>query len=120
MTLSTAELNSIREAIDDLFPDECNILTLTQVSDGAGGVEDSWGTTTTAAICRLDFPSPGKEAMANASLTPFKRGIVSMPYDTTVAVANRLEINSLTYNIVGVNTNQSWIGVKRLVVEQVP
>lgn len=120
MTLSTAELNAIREAVDDLFPDTCNILTLTQASDGAGGWSDSWGTTTASAICRLDFPSPGKEAMASASLTPFKRGMVSMPYNTTVTPANRMEINSLTYNIIGVNTNQSWIGVKRIIVEQVP
>ena len=110
----------MREAVDDLFPDTANILTLTQASDGAGGLTDTWVTTTTGALCRIDFPSPGKEAMASAALTPFKRGVVSMPYNTTVTVANRLEVNSLTYNVIGVNTNQSWIGVKRLIVEQVP
>ena len=120
MTLSSSELAAIREAIDDLFPDTCNIISITLASDGAGGFTESIATTSAGVSCRLDFPSPGKEAMASASLVPFKRGVVSMPYNTTVTVANRLEINSLTYNVIGVNTNQSWIGVKRLIVEQIP
>jgi hypothetical protein len=119
MTLSAAELNAMREAIDDLFPDTCSILSVTQVSDGAGGLTDSWGTLSTA-ICRLDFSSPGREAQSNASYVPFKSGMVSMPYDTTITTSHRVLIGSETYDVKGVNLNQSWIGVKRVSVERVP
>ena len=112
----------MREAIEDLMPDTCDILQLTQASDGAGGLTDTWGTATggVSVPCRLDFGSPGREAMSNSSLTPFKKGVVSMPYSYTVTPANRLRINSSDYSIQGVNTNQSWIGVKRVIVELVP
>lgn len=118
--LSAAELAQIREDIVGLLPDTCDILTVTRTSDGAGG----WSETTSAAYsgvaCRLDFPNPGREVMANASLTPFKTGIVSLPYNTVVTTANKLLIDSVTYNITGVNTKQSWIGVIRCSVERVP
>jgi len=120
MTLSTAELNAIREAIDDLFPDTCNILSVPQISDGAGGITDTWGTAYYSIPCRLDFPNPGKESQANASYVPFKNGVVSMGYSQTVTTSNRLKIGTETYDIKGVNVNQSWIGVKRLSVERVP
>lgn len=121
-SLTSAELAQMREAIEDLMPDSCDILQLTQTSDGAGGLVDTWGTATggVSVPCRLDFGTPGNEAMSNSSLTPFQKGIVSMPYNYTVTHANRLKINSITYSVQGVNTNQSWIGVKRVIVERVP
>jgi hypothetical protein len=122
MTLSAAELNAMREAIDDLMPDTADVLQVTQVSDGAGGLTDTWGTASggVAVPCRLDFPSPGKESQSNASYVPFKVGVVSMPYGQLVTTANRLLISGETYDVKGVNNNQSWIGVKRLAVERVP
>ena len=118
--LSNAELSQIREAIDDTLVDTCDILSVTQASDGAGGITDTWGTAYASVSCRLDFPNPGKESVASASYVPFKTGMVSMPYDQTVTTANRLLIGGETYDIKGVNTNQSWIGVKRVAVEAVP
>jgi hypothetical protein len=43
-----------------------------------------------------------------------------MEYDETITTANRILLNGVTYNITGVNDNQSWIGVKRVSVERVP
>jgi hypothetical protein len=122
MALSTAELAQIRDAIDDTLIDTCTILQLTQASDGAGGFTDTWGTAAggAAVSCRLDFPNPGKEMMASASLTPFKQGMVSMNYNVTVTTGNRLVIGGETYDVKGVNVNQSWIGVKRVAVERIP
>jgi len=120
--LSAAELAQIRADIGQLFPDTCSVLGITRTSDGAGGWTDTAGTITggTAVPCRLDFPNPGKEAMAAGAVQSFKTGIVSMAYDKTITTANQIQIGTDTYNIVGVNTNQSWIGVKRLAVEKIP
>jgi len=120
--LSAAELAQIRADCAQLFPDTCAILGLTRTSDGAGGWTDSAGTITggTAVPCRLDFHNPGKEAMAAGAVQSFKTGVVSMAWDKTITTANQIQISTDVYNIVGVNTNQSWIGVTRLEVEKIP
>lgn len=118
--LSANELSQIRADIAGLLPDTCDILAVTRTSDGAGSWTEVWGTATADVPCRLDFRSYGKEAMNAAALIPFKGGIISMEYDETITTANRVLLNSVTYNITGVNDNQSWIGVKRVSVERVP
>jgi hypothetical protein len=122
VSLSTSELAQMREAIEDDMPDTCDILQVTQTSDGAGGWSETWGTVTggSSVPCRLDFPNPGRESLANANLTPFKQGIVSMAYDVIITTANRISIGGEVYDVKGVNKNQSWIGVKRVAVERVP
>lgn len=121
--LSASELAQIRADIANTFPDTCSILGKTSTSDGAGGWTDTAGTITggTAVPCRIDFASGyGKESMSNATLTPFKSGVVSMAWDKTITTANQIQIGTVVYNITGVNTGQSWIGVKRCTVERLP
>ena len=121
--LSTAELAQIRADIANTLPDTCSILAIIHTSDGAGGWSDSAGTIAggTSVPCRIDFAfNSGKEHMSNATLTPFKSGVVSMAYDKTITTANQIQIGSTIYNITGVNDQQSWIGVKRCTVERIP
>lgn len=116
--LSAAELAQMRSDINQLLPDTGYILALTRTSDGGGGWSESWGTAGTA-VCRLDFPNPGKEQSAADRLQSFKSGVLNVPYDTTITTANRLSLNSHLYNIVGVNIDQSWIPVKQCLVEAI-
>jgi len=118
--LTNKELAQIRADIAGLLPDTCNILEVTRTSDGAGGWTEAWGTATADVPCRLDFRTYGKEVNTAYALTPYKSGIISMEYDETITTANRILLNSVEYNITGVNDNQSWIGVKRVSVERVP
>lgn len=120
--LTARELAQIRADCAELLPDTCTILTVTRTSDGAGGWVDAVATATggTAVPCRLDFSDHGIEGLANSELTPYKAGILSMAYDKTVTPLNRILFNSVTYNITGVNIDQSWIGIKRVSVERVP
>lgn len=120
--LTTTELAQMRADIAQLLPDTCDVLEVSRASDGAGGWADTWGTVAggSALPCRLDFPNPGKESVVNATLTPFKSGMVSLAYDKAVTTANRLSISGVIYNVTGVNSGQSWIAVKRVSVERVP
>lgn len=120
--LTAKELAQIRADCAELFPDTCSILAVTRTSDGAGGWSESAGTITggTAVPCRLDFPNPGKEAVENGSITPFKTGMVSMAWDKAITTDNQILISGVTYNVTGVNTSQSWIGVTRCSVERAP
>lgn len=119
ISLTAAEKAQIRADIGNLLPDTCSILSITRTSDSAGGWTETWGTVT-GIPCRLDYPNPGRESVAAASLTPFKAGILSMEYDQVVTTANRILIGTDTFNVTGVNDGQSWIGVKRVSVEKIP
>lgn len=118
MSLTTQELAQIRNDIELLFPDTCNILSLTRTSDGQGGWSEAWGTATANVSCRIDYET-GRESVNADSLKPYQAAYVSIPYDTTVTTANRIEINSIAHTVHSVNINQSWIGVKRAKVEKV-
>lgn len=117
---TAAELALIRSDIVGLLPDTCNILQATETSDSMGYLTQSWGTVTggTAVSCRFDYKS-GRENLNSAALMPYAAAVVSMAYDGTVTTQNRLEFGSNIYGIVSVNTDQSWVGVKRVMVELV-
>ena len=118
--LSADELNQMRDDIEELLPDTCSILSMSYVSDGQGGLVETWGTATggTAVSCRIDFNS-GSEILASEAVQPFSRAMLSVPYDTTITTANRVLWGSYTFNVVAVNLNQSWNVVRRAVLEEV-
>ena len=76
--LSNSELAYMREAIDDLLPDTCNILSVTETNNGMGGVVQTWGTATAGVICRVDVTNlRSGEQVTGGSLKPFQQTILS-------------------------------------------
>ena len=118
MTLSATELANMRAVVEQLLPDTCNILTVTRTADGAGGWTDSWGTVTASVDCRLD-PISGKEQLAGGAIEPFHRFVLTVPYDTTILPAYRIEHSTFIYNIISVDYDKSWPVSKRAIVERV-
>jgi hypothetical protein len=120
--LSSDDLAYMREAIEDLLPDTCEILQVTQTADGYGGVTQTWGTAAagTAVPCRLDMvTSRVNESVAGASVRAYQETVLSMPYNIVVSTTNRIKHEGTTYAVQSVNTGQSWIAVKRLTLERV-
>lgn len=121
--LSSRELEFMREAIEDLLPDTCDILQVTETPDGFGGVTQTWGTASngTAVPCRMDIINRASdgETVSGAGIKAFQETILSMPYDTQITVTNRVQHNGTVYNVHSVNTGQSWIAVKRATLERV-
>lgn len=115
--LSNTELTQMRADVADLMPDTCNILSLTTVPDGQGGQTETWGTATAGVACRIDAYR-GKEMVSSDSLKPFNTYVVTVPYDTTITPANRVEKGSDTYNVTAVDTEKSWPVVRRVYVER--
>jgi hypothetical protein len=114
--LSDKDLADMRNTIEDnLLPDTCYILTATSTSDGAGGFTDSWGTVTVS--CRLDTQH-GRYTDLDGGLQTYKKLVLSLPYDTTISEANRVQYGSNTYQVVSVNEG-SWLAVKRAEVEKI-
>ena len=115
--LSNAELTQMRADIADLMPDTCNILTVTRLPDGQGGVTDTWGTATASVACRLDAYR-GKEAMSGDALQAFNTYVLTVPHDTTITTASRVEHESVTYNVTSVDEYKSWPITRRAILER--
>lgn len=126
MMPSAAELARIRADMEDAtLPDTCNILSLSQVSNGEGSMVDTWGTAFASVACRLDlFTSRGvgiigMEQVQAGALKPYSTWILSVSYGTALTSANRVEVGSGTYNVVEVDAGRSWGGNVRATLEKV-
>jgi len=120
--IDAAMLSAMRDAIAELLPDTCNILTVTRTADGMGGVSEAWGTASSGISCRVDMNQgimEGRELLTADGLHPYTRYILSVPYDTTISTDSRVEHSGTTYAVVSVNTEQSWMAVKRCWLEVV-
>lgn len=118
MGLTSAELSMMRDTIELLLPDACNIVSITNVPDGEGGFTQTRGTSGTAIACRLDVVQ-GREQATGGAIQPYISYILSLPYDTTVAEENIIEHSGIDYHVKSVNQNQSWIAVRRVELEVV-
>jgi hypothetical protein len=118
MTIDTPMLTAMRTAINRLLPDTCNLLTVTRSVDAGGGFVESWGTASANVACRLDKMS-GSEQLAGGALLPFTGWMLSLPYDTTITEAYRVEHGGYTYAVESVNNDSSWQAVKRAQVKRV-
>ena len=105
--LSNGALNLARDILETALPDTCNILSVSLASDGQGGQVETWGTATASVACRLD-PERGRELQAGGAVQSFNTYVLTMPYDTTVTSANRIEHGSYTYSIHSVDYDKSW------------
>ena len=122
MAIDTAMLSAMRSAIAELLPDTCTILTVTRTPDGMGGNSETWGTTSSGVSCRVDMEQgmmAGREILTADSLVPYTKYILSIPYDTTITTDNRIEHSGETYAVTSVNTEQSWMAVKRCMLETI-
>jgi head-tail adaptor len=112
IVLNSRELTSMRDAVEDLMPDFCNLLTLTIASDGQGGGTQTWGTAYAAVKCRLDYVS-GLETNRAGALNPFTGWVLTVPQSQTITAAYRVEHSSNTYTVQSVSEGGSWLACKR-------
>ena len=117
MTIDAAMLEYMRTEIEKLLPDTCNLLTVTETANGSGGVTQVWGTATAGVACRLDKKTGG-EQVTGAALSAYRGYMLSLPHDTTITEAYRVEISGVTYTVQSVNVGTSWQAVKRVEVEK--
>ena len=118
---SASELADLRQDFEDyLLPDTCNILSETRTADGAGGHTSSWGTATAGVSCRFDTNTrrDQMERVAGGALRPFIEYVVSLPQATSLTTGQRIEFDSVAYNVVSINEAQSWKPLRRAIVER--
>src|SRR5512146_3162744 len=111
-----ADLTWMRAAINELLPGTAYVLTCSYVSDGGGGLTETWGTAGTV-DCRLDAWS-GNEVLTGGAVQPFHRYRMTVPYDTTLTTADRVQVDGIDYAVKSVD-NGSWKLDLRAIVEKI-
>jgi len=111
-------LSEMRSVISNtLLPDMCNLVSITNISDGEGGVTQTRGTVGTAIACRLDVVS-GREQVTGGAIQPYISYVMSLPYDTTLQADYIIEHSGADYAVKSINLGQSWKAVVRVELER--
>ena len=119
--LTARELAQMQADINDLLESTnttCDILSVAYTSDGEGGMTEAWGTATAGVKCRIDYRS-GRESMTGGAIQPYSKAVLSVPYNTTISLTNRVKSGAYTWAILSINEGQSWQAVKRAELERV-
>ncbi len=112
MVMSTGDLEFMRSSNEELMPDTCDILSVTRVSDGAGGMTETWGTATASVACRVDFVNSAIQ-LSGGGIQPYSRMVMILPYDTVITEANRVKWNGDTYSVTSPQSD-SWQTLKKV------
>jgi hypothetical protein len=115
--INAAELASMRADIESLLPDTCNVITVTYTPDGYGGVIPTLGTTSADLACRMDHKT-GRETLTGGAIQDYQGNVLTIPYNTTISTANRVEYGGAVYSVIAVSEG-SWLACKRVTVEKI-
>lgn len=100
-------LAAMRAAQEDLLPDTCTIQTATEAPDAIGQVTRTWSNTATGVACRL-VPNRIQERDAGARVTVVGDWVLTVAHDRAVAQGQRVVVGTRTFDVVSVNTAESW------------
>jgi len=116
--LTARELAQMQADIYDLLRDLCDILSVAYTADSEGGFTETWGTATAKVHCRIDYRS-GRENLMGGAIQPYSNALLSIPYNTTINLTNRVKSGGYTWAVKSINDGQSWMAVKRAELERV-
>ena len=107
--LDTATITWMRSWVENnVLPDTCHIMSKTLASDGMGNSVVTWGTATANVPCRLDTYGNPVEGQIGGGIEPFRQWILTIPYNETISVQNRILHDGITYEVTGVDDDKSW------------
>lgn len=116
--LTDAEVTAMRTHLTATLPDTCEIDYVTRTADGVGGYTEAWTARGTAIACRLSPANQGREAqITGAQVREAQVWVLSVAYDQTVTVQDRVVVGGKTYRVTQVNEGESEIGLVRCYME---
>lgn len=103
-TLTTTELTSMRDAVEGLLPDTCDIIERSVTTDETGGWGETDGTTHEDIPCRVTPVDPrgrvGKEIATRLLDEPLWK--ITVPWDQALSVQDRVIHSGKTYEVIWV------------------
>ncbi len=116
--LDSSQLAYMQDTISENFlPDTCNILDPTNTPDGLGGVDETWGTATASAACRVDQKRREETGEAE-TLRPSSGWVLTLAHDQAINTTQRIEHNGQTYRVVAIKEDGSWEASTRAGIER--
>lgn len=115
MTLLTSDLSWMRTELEKLLPESVIIYSGSVSVNSMGDPAISWNAVGTVAG-RID-PLRSTEQQTGGAVQIYNRYTLTLPYSASVNPQDRVSINSVVYNIVGLGSANSWALDKRLLVE---
>ena len=110
--LSASQLSRMRDTQEDALPDTCTIQAPTVSKDAIGQPTKSWAARGTGIECRMS-PREVRELVLGSRDTPVGEWVLTVAYDQTVETGDRVIYDSRTFEVVGVEKNESWELVTR-------
>lgn len=104
-----AELADLRADVQELMDQTALIVTAGRTSNGRGGQTEDWGagaTTVSTICCVLPASSRGDQVEGQKQSSDQRRRM-RFPYGTVITTLNRIRIGALTYEVLGVLSDQS-------------
>lgn len=119
--LTNRELAQLRADILITLPDTCTIQRNTPTVDSYGYTTEVWASVATGVQCRVDPASKqgmgsGVVAEREAARTYFQ---LTVPYDTTIADADRVVYGGTTFEIIQLHEVHSLRAVRRAVIARI-
>lgn len=119
--LTGAELTDMREEAELALPDVCVVQARTLTSDGQGGRTEAYATsvTTTCRVSPAGQTTQGNEVTRGDGTKALADWIVTLPYSTSVAQTDRLLVNGVTYEVLGVKAPRGWEITRRVLARTI-
>jgi hypothetical protein len=115
--ISVTELARLQAAQAALLPDFATIRTRTQTTDGQGGRTDTY--TTTVVRGRLRPMSAEQIARFADQLAGVSGWVITVPVGTAVALGDQIRVDSVDYDVIGLNEGETWPTALRVYVRRV-
>jgi SPP1 family predicted phage head-tail adaptor len=117
MTLTDAELASMRTTTGEALPDTCVIQRGTATTDSGGGATTAWVAAGTV-DCRIaPAGQQGNETATGGRITAETEFILTVPHTTTIDTAYRVVTGGETYNVTALR-DRSWPLTRRVEVKR--
>ena len=111
-TLTADQLSRMRDTQEGALPDTCTIQYPTVTADGIGQPVKSWSNRATGVECRI-APRTIRERILGSRETPVGEWVLTVPCDQTIETGDRVVYSSRTFEVVGVEKDESWELVTR-------
>ena len=107
--LTTTELAAFRTHAEELLTDTCTIQQVTRTADSIGGWSESWTNRGTAISCRLaqHITRSERDSMGVGRLQESQYWTLSLAHSQTIAVTDRVVVDSETYEVVALNDDDT-------------
>lgn len=117
-TLSASELAAMRATAEDALPDTAVIWTVTNVSDGQGGMTATWAAAGTA-DCRISPSGTGSERELASRLSSVSPWYITLPQGTAVTVKDRIHVGARVLEVAAIMAPRTWELTRRLIAIEV-